>query len=186
MYGYVRVADPGHHQSLQSQNARRSTPSLKYNDVRARGSHYYSALRWAPEYTVSSTTPRWYKTATKKCSLPYLTPHNLTLSLGMLDAFEIITTSGVVLWSRSTSAVGASAVNSLINDVFIEEKVRPSQQGSGNPTYKYDKYTLKYTLVKDLGLIFVVRFGQDGSLHIESDWRVIGRVPIFITFDLGR
>lgn len=74
----------------------------------------------------------------------------------MLDAFEVITTSGVVLWSRSTSSIGATAVNNLINDVFIEEKVRPAGTASGNPTYKYDKYTLKYTLVKDLGLIFVV------------------------------
>lgn len=72
----------------------------------------------------------------------------------MLDAFEILTTSGVVLWSRSSSPVGASAVNSLINDVFIEEKVRPTAHSS-NPTYRHDKYTLKYTLVKDLGLIFV-------------------------------
>lgn len=77
----------------------------------------------------------------------------------MLDAFEIFTTSGVVLWSRSTSKIGASAVNSLINDVFIEEKVRPTATASTNPTYKYDRYTLKYTLVKDLGLIFVVCTG---------------------------
>ena len=74
----------------------------------------------------------------------------------MLDAFEVFTTSGVVLWSRSTSGIGATAVNSLINDVFIEERVRPTSGASSNPTYKYDKYTLKYTLVKDLGLIFVV------------------------------
>jgi signal recognition particle receptor subunit alpha len=74
----------------------------------------------------------------------------------MLDAFEIFTTSGVVLWSRSASTVGATAVNNLINDVFIEERVRPVSHASSNPTYKYDKYTLKYTLVKDLGLIFVV------------------------------
>ena len=74
----------------------------------------------------------------------------------MLDAFEIITTSGVVLWSRSNAPVGATPVNSLINDVLIEEKVRPTSQGSGSPTYKYERYTLKWTLVKDLGLIFVV------------------------------
>ncbi|KIV91078.1 hypothetical protein PV10_05661 [Exophiala mesophila] len=82
----------------------------------------------------------------------------------MLDAFEILTTSGVVLWSRSTSAIGASAVNSLINDVFIEERVRTSQPASSNPTYKYEKYTLKYTLVKDLGLIFVAVY--QSLLHL--------------------
>ena len=80
----------------------------------------------------------------------------------MLDSFEIITTSGVVLWSRANALVGANIVNSLINDVFIEEKVRPtSSQPEDTPTarkpiYKFEKYTLKWTLAKDLGLIFVV------------------------------
>jgi len=101
----------------------------------------------------------------------------------MLDAFEILTTSGVVLWSRSTSNIGAIAVNSLINDVFIEERVRSTLQGSGNPTYKHDKYTLKYTLVKDLGLMFVVRFPRAPS------WRDIdrssGSLPITLASDLG-
>lgn len=75
----------------------------------------------------------------------------------MLDAFEIVTTSGVVLWSRSNSPIGAAPVNSLINNVFIEEKVRPTSHAGGNPTYRYENYTLKWTIVKDLGLIFVVR-----------------------------
>lgn len=80
----------------------------------------------------------------------------------MLDCFEIVTTSGVVLWSRSNASVGLNVVNSLINDVFIEEKVRPAVYEAANgsvpskPTYRYEKYTLKWTLVKDLGLIFVV------------------------------
>ncbi|KIW75780.1 hypothetical protein Z517_10523 [Fonsecaea pedrosoi CBS 271.37] len=82
----------------------------------------------------------------------------------MLDAFEILTTSGVVLWSRSSSKIGAAAVNSLINDVFIEEKVRPTATSSNNPTYRHDKYTLKYTLVKDLGLIFVAVY--QSLLHL--------------------
>ncbi|EXJ86559.1 fused signal recognition particle receptor [Capronia epimyces CBS 606.96] len=82
----------------------------------------------------------------------------------MLDVFEILTTSGVVLWSRSTSNIGASAVNSLINDVFIEEKVRPPASQSGHPAYKHEKYTLKYTLVKDLGLIFVAVY--QSLLHL--------------------
>lgn len=82
----------------------------------------------------------------------------------MLDAFEILTTSGVVLWSRSSSKIGATTVNSLINDVFIEEKVRPTVTNSSNPTYKHDKYTLRYTLVKDLGLIFVAVY--QSLLHL--------------------
>lgn len=73
----------------------------------------------------------------------------------MLDSFEILTTSGVVLFSRNYGvAPVVNAVNSLISEVFIEEKEKPSSQ-TGNPTYKYEKYTLRYTTVKELGLIFV-------------------------------
>ena len=90
----------------------------------------------------------------------------------MLDCFEILTTSGVVVWSRSNIPIGANIVNSLINDVFIEEKVRPAatgEEGSSirHPAYKVDKYTLKYTFVKELGLIFVVchRSGEHQSFR---------------------
>lgn len=80
----------------------------------------------------------------------------------MLDSFEILTTSGVVLWSRSYAPVSASIVNGLIKDVFIEENVLPGASvaddtsATRNPAYKKDQYTLKWTSVKDLGLIFVV------------------------------
>lgn len=74
----------------------------------------------------------------------------------MLEAFEIFSTSGVVLWSRGATS---AAVNSLINDVFIEEKIRATS------TYQYEKYTLKWTLVKDLGLIFVAVY--QSLLHLS-------------------
>jgi signal recognition particle receptor subunit alpha len=73
----------------------------------------------------------------------------------MLDAFEIITTSGVVVWSRTYVPVAQKVVNSLINDVFIEERGQSLQSQPRNATFKSDKYTLKYTHQKDLGLIFV-------------------------------
>ena len=78
----------------------------------------------------------------------------------MLDCFEILTTSGVVLWSRSYAPVGSNIINGLINDVFIEEKVRAAVDDSAAvryPSYKREKYTLKWAAVKELGLIFVVR-----------------------------
>lgn len=77
----------------------------------------------------------------------------------MLEAFEILTTSGVVLWSKSYAPVGAHVINSLINDVFIEEKVVPQNvSASGvSPIYKKEKYTLKWKRVKEFNLIFVVR-----------------------------
>ena len=80
----------------------------------------------------------------------------------MLDSFEIISTSGVVLWSRSYAPVKPSIINGLIRDVFIEEKALPGASvqddasAARNPVYKKDQYTLKWTTVKDLGLIFVV------------------------------
>lgn len=74
----------------------------------------------------------------------------------MLEAFEIFSTSGVVLWSRGGTS---AAVNSLINDVFIEEKIRATS------SYQFEKYTLKWTLVKDLGLIFVAVY--QSLLHLS-------------------
>ena len=78
----------------------------------------------------------------------------------MLEAFEILTTSGVVLWSKSYAPVGAHVINSLINDVFIEEKVVPQSASvtGALPVYKKEKYTLKWKRVKEFNLIFVVRF----------------------------
>ncbi|KAJ4297815.1 hypothetical protein N0V90_005711 [Kalmusia sp. IMI 367209] len=74
----------------------------------------------------------------------------------MLDTFEILTTSGVVLWSRKYAPVGPHIINSLIRDVFIEERVQPQQEDAGSkPTYRKEGYTLKWTTAKDLGLIFV-------------------------------
>ncbi|KAK5099256.1 hypothetical protein LTS08_005836 [Lithohypha guttulata] len=75
----------------------------------------------------------------------------------MLEAFEIFSTSGVVLWSRGGTS--SAAVNSLINDVFIEEKTRASN------SYQFEKYTLRWTLVKDLGLIFVAVY--QSLLHLS-------------------
>lgn len=80
----------------------------------------------------------------------------------MLDAFEIINTSGVVLWSKSYAPVSSSVVNSFIADVFIEEKsaVAGAKDGASaavNPPYRHDQHSLRWTFVKELGIIFVVR-----------------------------
>lgn len=81
----------------------------------------------------------------------------------MLDGFEILTTSGVVLWSRSYASISTGLINGFIKDVLIEENVVPVENVAedGSPTvnapYKKDNYTLKWVNVRDLGLIFVVR-----------------------------
>ncbi|KAJ6002946.1 Signal recognition particle receptor subunit alpha [Penicillium sp. IBT 35674x] len=84
----------------------------------------------------------------------------------MLEAFEILTTSGVVLWSKSYAPVGSHVINSLINDVFIEEKVAPqSALATGaSPTFKKEKYTLKWKQVKEFNLIFVAVY--QSLLHL--------------------
>lgn len=75
----------------------------------------------------------------------------------MLDDFSIVTTSGIVLWRRSYAPVSSNLVNSLINDVFVEERQKSAAQETAlNPPYKKDKYTLKWTAAKDVGLVFVV------------------------------
>lgn len=75
----------------------------------------------------------------------------------MLDDFSIITTSGIVLWRKSYAPVPTNVVNSLINDVFVEERQKSAgQDGNVSAPYRKDKYTLKWTSAKDVGLIFVV------------------------------
>jgi signal recognition particle receptor subunit alpha len=85
----------------------------------------------------------------------------------MLDAFEIMTTSGVVLWSKCDASVGSHIVNDLINDIFIEEKAGPQSSSVeiGAPVYKKEKYSLKWRRVKDFGLIFVAVY--QSLLHLS-------------------
>lgn len=79
----------------------------------------------------------------------------------MLDTFEIVTTSGVVVWSRKWAPVKPSVINNFITDVFVEEKsgsaaLRASTSAANNAPYKSDQHTLRWTFVKELGIIFVV------------------------------
>ncbi|KAF3765001.1 SRP54-domain-containing protein [Cryphonectria parasitica EP155] len=78
----------------------------------------------------------------------------------MLDTFEIVTTSGVVVWSRKWAPVKPSVINNFITDVFVEEKsiagtLKTNTSAASNAPYKTDHHTLRWTFVKELGLIFV-------------------------------
>jgi signal recognition particle receptor subunit alpha len=90
----------------------------------------------------------------------------------MLDTFEILTTSGVVLWSRSYAPISPAVINSLITNVFIEERTLPGAgiaddiSAAQNPPYKYDQHTLKWTTVKELNIIFVVRVSSTYHLSL--------------------
>ncbi|KHN94267.1 signal sequence receptor alpha subunit [Metarhizium album ARSEF 1941] len=102
----------------------------------------------------------------------------------MLDTFEIITTNGVVLWSRKYAPVNSSIVNSFICDTFIEEKngssaLRDPQSAATNPPYKSDQHTLKWTTVKELGVIFVAVYRS--LLHLSWVDRLVDNIKtIFV------
>ncbi|RYO90135.1 hypothetical protein DL766_002467 [Monosporascus sp. MC13-8B] len=88
----------------------------------------------------------------------------------MLDTFEVLTTSGVVLWSRSYAPISPSIINNFIADVFIEEKAvvagaKDDHSASNNPPYKADQHTLKWAFVKELGIIFVAVYRS--LLHLS-------------------
>ncbi|KAI1114663.1 SRP54-domain-containing protein [Nemania sp. NC0429] len=88
----------------------------------------------------------------------------------MLDTFEILTTSGVVLWSRTYVPTSPAIIDSFIANVFIEEKAasagaKDDQPTADNPPYRYDQHTLKWTFVKELGIIFVAVYRS--LLHLS-------------------
>ncbi|KAI9809342.1 MAG: hypothetical protein M1825_002634 [Sarcosagium campestre] len=99
----------------------------------------------------------------------------------MLDTFEILTTSGVVLWSKTYAPVSPSVINSLITNIFIEERAGPRAalvdvSATSNPPYKKDKYTLKWTTAKDLGLIFVAVY--QSLLHLSWIDKLLDNIRI--------
>ena len=109
-----------------------------------------------------------------KCPSTGLRKYVYTIPLlTMLDGFEILTTSGLVLWSKSYAPISSSIINGFIKDVFIEEKVLPGASvaddtsATQKPSYKRDQYTLKWASVKDLGLIFVVCVAQSWRVQIS-------------------
>ena len=88
----------------------------------------------------------------------------------MLDGFEILTTSGIVLWRRHYTPISSNLIDSLVRDVFIEEKQKSGGGETGAPSYKKDRYTLRWTSAKDVGLVFVV--GE--APPIPYEWPCLG------------
>ncbi|KAI7785834.1 signal recognition particle receptor subunit alpha [Diaporthe eres] len=88
----------------------------------------------------------------------------------MLDTFEIVTTAGVVIWSRKWAPVKPSVIDSFITDVFVEEKgvssfVKANNSAATNAPYKTEQHTLRWTMVKELGIIFVAVYRS--LLHLS-------------------
>ncbi|KAI7269443.1 P-loop containing nucleoside triphosphate hydrolase protein, partial [Hortaea werneckii] len=87
------------------------------------------------------------------------------------DAFEILTTSGIVLWRRHyTPDFSPHVINNLVSDVLIEEKrdLKGSQEGEAK-SYRKDRYTLKWTTAKDVGLCFVAVYNALINLSWVDD-----------------
>ncbi|RCI08718.1 hypothetical protein L249_4761 [Ophiocordyceps polyrhachis-furcata BCC 54312] len=100
----------------------------------------------------------------------------------MLDTFEILTTSGVVLWSRTFTSVNPSVVNGFISDIFIEEKAgsSTSSTAAANSAYRSDQHTLKWALVKELGVIFVAVYRS--LLHLSWVEKLVDNIKtIFVS-----
>lgn len=76
----------------------------------------------------------------------------------------------------------------MINDVFVEERQKSgAQETAVNPPYKKDKYTVKWTAAKDVGLVFVVgKSACDGTPKSRGiDMWEIGSLPESPPFVLG-
>jgi len=72
----------------------------------------------------------------------------------MLDYFTVFHRGGAILWKKVLTTLGSSlevpvlAVNSLIQQVLLEERLAQS-------SYEYKNYTLKWSFENDLGIVFV-------------------------------
>ncbi|CAK7239127.1 MAG: hypothetical protein STHCBS139747_000552 [Sporothrix thermara] len=108
----------------------------------------------------------------------------------MLDSFEIITTSGVVLWSRNYAFVSPAVVNRFITDVFIEESSTAGTKedlasaiaggsSSSHAPFLSDQYAVKWAFSKDLGIIFVAVYKS--LLHLSWIDRLVDNIKtIFV------
>lgn len=71
-------------------------------------------------------------------------------ALVMIDLFTIFNTGGIVLWQKSFKPTSDRVTNSLISDIFIENRTNEET------IYHKENYTVRYSVVNELGLIFVV------------------------------
>jgi signal recognition particle receptor subunit alpha len=67
----------------------------------------------------------------------------------MLDSFTVMHRGGAVLWEKALSSIKGNPVNDLIRTVLLEER-------SGETNAKIDSHFLKWALVNEFDLIFVV------------------------------
>ncbi|KAK9237517.1 SRP54-type protein [Lipomyces kononenkoae] len=69
----------------------------------------------------------------------------------MIDYFTVFTTGGIVLWQKCNQPVPAATVDSLVSDIFIEDRRSAGERSS----LTKDRYTVKWTTANDFGIIIV-------------------------------
>jgi len=75
----------------------------------------------------------------------------------MIDAFYIFTKGGLLLWSTQLVKIKGNPLDRLIREVLLEERV-------GETTANMDSYSLKWKLLNEMDLFFVVVY--QGILQI--------------------
>mmetsp|Transcript_28302 Transcript_28302/g.85311 ORF Transcript_28302/g.85311 Transcript_28302/m.85311 type:complete len:608 (-) Transcript_28302:88-1911(-) len=82
--------------------------------------------------------------------------------MAMIDAFYIFTKGGLLLWSTQLVKVKGNPVDKLIKEVLLEERV-------GETTARKDDYNLKWKLINEMDLFFVVVYqGILQLAHLEG------------------
>ncbi|KAK9368893.1 SRP54-type protein [Lipomyces kononenkoae] len=69
----------------------------------------------------------------------------------MIDYFTVFTTGGIVLWQKCNEPVPPATVDSLVTDIFIEDRRSAGERIS----LTKDRYTVKWTTANDFGIIIV-------------------------------
>lgn len=172
-------------------NHTRSRKSFMGNAPRRKCGRFGNALILIILPSLSASSMRSVALASniwKDATTQPLSANAAILKALMLDTFEILTTSGVVLWSRTYTAISPTVINSLITNVFIEERtlrgagIADDISAARNPPYKHDQHTLKWTTVKELGLIFVVsgRHAAQKAVLYTNSFRLY--IDPFFTF----
>ncbi|KAI5481411.1 signal recognition particle binding protein [Pseudohyphozyma bogoriensis] len=75
----------------------------------------------------------------------------------LLDHFSILTTGGLVLWSKSYTPT-PSPFDTLIREALIEERSSSTSSSSSISKWDRDGYSLLWTLANELELVFVVAY----------------------------
>jgi signal recognition particle receptor subunit alpha len=66
-----------------------------------------------------------------------------------MDCFTVLHKGGAVLWKKELNPVKGNPVNELIKTVLLEER-------SSETVFKHETYQLKWKLVNEFDLVFVV------------------------------